>query len=105
MNQAVEIFTRVPKTHNCAQAVAAGCGLEGLAEALKPMGGGRAPEGRCGALQAVLAATPEARHAELRRRFAEKAGSEFCRELKGNGVACEACVEAGAAILEESMRQ
>lgn len=39
MNQAVEIFTRVPKTHNCVQAAAACCGLEGLAEALKPWEG------------------------------------------------------------------
>ena len=101
MNLAVEIFTRVPKTHNCAQAVAAGCGLEGLIEELKPMGGGRVPEGRCGAFQAVFAATPEARHAELRRRFAKK----FCRELKRNGVASEARGEAGALIPEESMRQ
>lgn len=36
MNLAVEIFTRVPKTHNCVQAATACCGLEGLAEALKP---------------------------------------------------------------------
>ena len=47
------------------------------------MGGGRAPEGRSGALLAVLAAIPEAHHMKLRRRFVEKAGSEFCRELKG----------------------
>ncbi len=45
MNQAVEIFTRVPKTHNCVQAAAACCGLEELAEALKPWEGGGHPKG------------------------------------------------------------
>ena len=102
MNQALEIFTRQPKTHNCAQSVAAGCGREDLVDSLKPMGGGRAPEGRCGALQAVLAATPESCHAVLCRRFSEAVGSESCRELKKNGVPCEKCVEAGASLLEEA---
>ena len=104
MNQALEIFTRQPKTHNCAQSVVAGCGRNDLVESLKPMGGGRAPEGRCGALQALLAAIPESRHAEFRRRFAEAVGSEFCRELKARGIPCEKCVETGAALLEEAFR-
>lgn len=103
MNQALEIFNRKPKTHNCAQAVATGCGCEELVESLKPMGGGRAPEGRCGALQSLLAATPESLHARLRHRFVEAVGSEFCRELKKRGMSCEKCVETAAALLEEAL--
>ena len=35
MCKAVELFTAVPKLHNCAQAVAAGAGNEAMAEAMK----------------------------------------------------------------------
>ena len=54
MNKAFELFTAVPKLHNCAQAVAAGAGNETLAAAMQSCGGGRAPLGRCGALYAAL---------------------------------------------------
>jgi hypothetical protein len=42
MNNAVELFTAVPKLHNCAQAVAEGCGNKELAELMKTCGGGKA---------------------------------------------------------------
>ena len=41
-NNAVELFTAVPKQHNCAQAVVCGAGREDLKMAMATCGGGRA---------------------------------------------------------------
>ena len=101
MNQALEIFERVPRTHNCAQAVAAGCGHPELMEELSSCGGGRAPEGRCGALHAVLLMVPAERREAVRQEFIRKNGSEFCRELKTvHHTPCSQCVETAAALVE-----
>ena len=43
MNKAVELFTAVPKLHNCAQAVADGAGNRELACEMAACGGGKAP--------------------------------------------------------------
>lgn len=102
MNRAVELFTAVPKMHNCAQAVAAGAGEEELAAELKCCGGGKAPEGRCGALYAALRLTPEDSHAELIDRFCAAAGAETCREIKAGNppYPCVECVRTGAELVE-----
>ena len=97
--KAVEIFRRTPKTHNCAQAVAEWAGRQELVSELAPMGGGRAPDNMCGALYAALAITPAERHADIRREFTAGASSERCREIKCNGVSCDACVALAAALL------
>lgn len=100
MSKAAEIFSRVPKTHNCAQSVAAAAGREDLVEALKSNGGGKTPEGRCGALYAVLLMSPPEKHETLRKSFLEQAGSEFCKELRTAGqTPCVKCVEIGAELL------
>ena len=103
MNTALEIFRRVPRTHNCSQSVAAGCGHPELNAELASCGGGRAPEGRCGALHAaMLMAGPEKQEA-VRQKFIAENGSEFCRELKTvYHVPCEKSVESAARIFEES---
>ena len=44
MNNAYELFTAVPKQHNCAQAVADGFGDHALSEAMKVCGGGNGVE-------------------------------------------------------------
>lgn len=98
-NKALEIFERAPKTHNCAQAVAAGCGREDIVSALEAMGHGRAPKGRCGALHTVLVATEEASHDAICAEFVLAAGSELCRELKQGQVSCATCVEIASDIL------
>ncbi|MCL1919514.1 MAG: hypothetical protein FWG50_00320 [Kiritimatiellaeota bacterium] len=99
MNRAVEIYSRIPKTHNCAQAVAAGCGREDLLEPLKANGGGRSPEGRCGALHVALLLSPAERHAAIKATFREQAGSEFCKEIRSMGkTPCARCVEIGAEL-------
>ena len=101
MNKAVEIYSRNPKTHNCAQAVAAGCGREDLVESLKANGGGRTPEGRCGALYAALLMSPEDTHETLKETFRNKAGSEFCKEIRSAGkTPCARCVEIGAELIQ-----
>jgi len=100
MYKAVEVYSRVPKTHNCAQAVAAGCGRDDLVEALKANGGGKAPEGRCGALHAALLLSPMEKHDELKEAFKDTAGSEFCKEIRSAGkTPCVRCVEIGAELV------
>ena len=100
MNNAVEIFTRTPKTHNCAQAVAAGCGRDDLVESLKGCGGGKAPEGCCGALYAALLLSSKNRHPSVKEIFKNKAGSEFCKEIRAAGkTPCVKCVEIAAGLV------
>ncbi|MPN03394.1 hypothetical protein SDC9_150624 [bioreactor metagenome] len=100
--KALAIFTAVPRTHNCAQAVAAGFAREALVDTLHDCGGGRAPEGLCGALHAALLMAPEDRREELRKRFAAGAGSVYCRTLKQElKFPCAECVRLGAALAEE----
>ena len=100
MHKAVEIYSRVPKTHNCAQAVAAGCGREDLHESLKAHGGGRTPEGRCGALHVALLVSHKDTHDTLKETFRNKVGSEFCKEIRTAGkTPCAKCVEIGAQLL------
>ena len=94
MNKAVEIYSRIPKTHNCAQAVAEGCDRHDLVETLKICGGGRAPEGICGALYAAMLLNPPERHAAMRKAFHKEIGSEYCYEIRAaQTVSCTRCVE------------
>ena len=94
MNKAVEIYSRVPKTHNCAQSVAEGCDRPDLVETLKTCGGGRAPEGFCGALYAALLMNPPERHAAIREAFRKEVGSECCEEIRAARIVpCAHCIE------------
>ena len=105
MNRALELFRETPLSVNCAQAVASGCGRPDLKDELSGCGGGRAPEGRCGALYAALLLSPAERHEELRRRFAAGIGSEFCREIKTvHHVPCERCVEFAASLVGDACK-
>lgn len=103
MCKAVELFTAVPKLHNCAQAVAAGAGDEVLCEAVKTCGGGKAPLGRCGALHAALKLTPAECHARVIAEFTAAAGAESCREIKSAPQAfpCVECVRLGAELVDK----
>ena len=104
MNHALELFQSVPRAHNCAQAVAAGCGHPELNGELASCGGGRAPEGRCGALHALLRMLPEECAEAVREKFISVNGSEFCRELKTVlHVPCAQCVETAAALAETEL--
>jgi hypothetical protein len=106
--KALSRFHRQPEPLNCAQAVAFGyqqvTGDSKLSIAeLKAFGGGRAPEGLCGALYTACLIAP-AKSAELKQRFSEATGSVFCRELKqGSKTPCEKCVAEAADLLESEL--
>lgn len=101
-NKAFSLFTATPKLHNCAQAVAAGSGREDLVPELAVCGGGRAPEGLCGALYAAtLLAVPE-KTAILKEEFSAAAGALTCREIKsGTKFPCSECVRLAADLVEK----
>lgn len=101
MTPAEQLFTAVPKRHNCAQAVAEGAGRADLAAELASCGGGRAPGGTCGALHAALLILPEEKRAAAREKFIRAVGAASCREIKTQtGTPCLKCVAAAAGILE-----
>jgi len=97
---------------NCAQSVLRGfqhlCGIpeEHVVQA-KSSGGGRAAEGRCGALHAAITiAGASLRAADLTAEFAVKAGSLYCREIRAKKkLTCAQCVELAATLLDKYQRQ
>ncbi len=101
MNKASEVFSEVPRRYNCAQSVAAGLNRDDLVPALAACGGGKAPEGRCGALHAAMLIAGEGKAERVRAGFVAATGSEFCRVLKQElKVPCAKCVETAAALAE-----
>jgi hypothetical protein len=102
---ALAVFRMPPERLNCAQSVLhAWCEVSGdktLAPAdLKHFGGGRAPEGICGALHAACLAAPY-RAGALKVAFAARLGSLDCKELRAAKVhPCEICVGLAAELLE-----
>jgi len=93
---------------NCAQSVAfawnaANPDRQKGEESFSACGGGRAPEGLCGALHASCTlANPSAAEA-IKQSFAEKSGGHVrCREIrKARTLLCHECVELAADLLEE----
>lgn len=101
-DRALELFESVPRNHNCAQAVACGCGRDDLYGELAPCGGGRAEGGMCGALYAALKMVPESAKGVAADEFSAGLGSTGCRELKlVHRVSCSKCVESGAVLVEK----
>lgn len=103
MNEVLKLFTASPRMHNCAQSVACGLGRDELYAPLAECGGGgKAPNGRCGALHAAMLIAGENRADELRRRFVSALGAETCAELKRSlAVPCAKCVETAAQLAIE----
>lgn len=101
MNNALELFTAVPKQHNCAQAVVCGFGHAEFNAAMASCGGGKAPDGICGALHGALLLLPPDKHEAAKARFLAAAGALKCRELKSANVNCQSCVACAAKIVEE----
>jgi hypothetical protein len=105
---ALDAFRRPPLQHNCAQAVLHGyqavSGDRTLAvEDFAGLGGGRAPEGLCGALYAATRIAPLATDA-LKKEFVRRTGSITCKELKGClRQPCVVCVATAAELLEETL--
>lgn len=93
---------------NCAQSILAGFRqCRGVTDAeisaARGLGGGRAEDGRCGALHAALSlARRSETRASLRRAFSEQAGSEQCRQIRAlKKLRCEDCVRLAAGLLDE----
>lgn len=102
MSKAEELFTAIPKLHNCAQAVADGnnASAEQVAT-LATAGGGRAPEGVCGALYAAMLLAGDNRKDDIRQEFATILGADTCRALKSIGVPCLKCVQTADMLLNK----
>lgn len=107
--QAEDYFHLAPYNWNCAQAVHKAwqqhTGLDDKQIELlyRPMGGGRAPSGICGAIYAVQTivgeGSPEAE--ALTRAFTERMGGLTCQELKGkHGRPCSTLVAEASKLLE-----
>lgn len=102
---ALSVFRQPPKRLNCAQSVidawkAATRDSEISIADFKLLGGGRAPDGLCGALHAACSLVP-AQAGQLRVGFAERMGSLYCQELRAaKEHPCEACVALAAELLE-----
>ncbi len=92
---------------NCAQSILKAFGhrkdmSRNEIDAAQAFGGGRAAGGVCGALHAALLLVddPEKKRS-LRESFAERAGSEKCREIRAKKIiTCGQCVELAAELLE-----
>ena len=101
MPTALELFTAVPRLHNCAQSVAAANGgSKELIAHLATQNAGRAPEGLCGALYAALQFVQEDRRQGVIDAFAAELGETHCLALKKLGVPCTKCVETAEKLLE-----
>ena len=102
---ALKVFRQPPERLNCAQSVlyawreVSGDTAIALAD-LKTFGGGRAPDGICGALHAACMVAP-GRAEALKQNFAARLGSRYCRELRAAKVhPCESCVTQATDLLE-----
>lgn len=85
--------------HNCAQTVAAALGDKDQVPALAACGGGRAPDGRCGALHAALLHVPAGKRAAIEAAFVKTTGAATCREIKNEfRTPCETCVRTAAML-------
>ena len=105
---ASSVFRRPPERLNCAQAVlhahskASGVELMPVSD-LKPLGGGRAPGGLCGALYAACIIAPQKAEV-LMSRFTQELGSAKRKVLRTNKEhCCERSVATAAGLLEDEM--
>ena len=100
---------RQGKGYNCAQTVyysqiKHGAVCEKTMEELGQAGGGRAPDGLCGALYAAKLHLPEERKIEIRTQFEEVGGSVRCRDIrKARKMSCHDCVAEAADFLEKNL--
>lgn len=108
--KALKVFRQPPERLNCAQSVlyawreVSGDKSIVLGD-LKPFGGGRAPDGLCGALHAACMIAPKRAEA-LKQNFAARLGSIYCKELRAAKVhPCESCVLRATELLEPHIDQ
>ena len=109
-DRAVKVYQS--HTHNCAQSVLKGAQAalpvseEQIAQA-RAHGGGRAPEGLCGALHAAISLVDDKEQAKkMRQQFVDAAGSENCRKIRQAGTfSCAECVKTAASLLQKELAQ
>lgn len=103
MNEALRYFAATPRIHNCAQAIMAVHTNDDPAsvQALANSGGGKAPDGMCGALYAAMLIAPKDQRDMLIQDFIKQAGSASCLEIKASHkTSCDDCVRIAAEWLE-----
>ena len=97
------------KKHNCAQAVIAGFKdkfslKDELVATFASHGGGKAPDGHCGALYAARHILEKESPGEIEKcndAFIKAAGSTKCKEIRSmKKASCISCVEMAAELLE-----
>ena len=102
--QAVGFYTQKPKQYNCAQAVAKAFGRDDLVEPLKSCGGGKAPDGLCGALYAALLLAGEERSEAIKEQFLKKIEHLECKVIrKSKQATCVDCVCRATEIVDSEI--
>ena len=101
--KALSTFREPPYMYNCAQTICAAFGREDLLEPMKACGGGKAPDGACGALYAAMTLAGD-KALCIMEAFRAIHGACTCRDLKGGTprVACQDCVATAAKLLEQA---
>ena len=102
MDEVQKALSTFRNPYNCAQAVQAAFeDNPAETERLAACGGGKAPEGLCGALYAALSVANETNAPAIRAKFREIVGAETCKEIKSTcKTSCPNCVEAASTILK-----
>jgi hypothetical protein len=97
---------------NCAQSVAFAwgstfVGARGVEDVFEGCGGGRAPDGLCGALHASCELAGAEAAAAIKAQFAEQTGGDqTCKAIRAaKRVPCTTCVEIAAELLEQHSRK
>ena len=100
-----------PERYNCSQAVLKAYQdeysiSESHIEGYKMYGGGRAEQGLCGALYAVInLAEDKALQERIKIQFCDLTGSQLCKEIRRDGtIDCRQCVECAARLLEKNKK-
>lgn len=98
--KALGTFRQPPNSYNCAQTICAAFGREDLLEEMAACGGGKAPDGLCGALYGATRVLPE-KAEQIIEAFRAENGAVCCRDLKGaQRVPCQQCVRCAATLVE-----
>ncbi|MDR1699170.1 MAG: C-GCAxxG-C-C family protein [Prevotellaceae bacterium] len=106
-----EFFHQMPENWNCAQSILKGFQAElnipesRVAE-FKAYGGGRVPEGICGALYAANILLSEQGKKSVNGEFAIKVGAIHCLNIKKEArTSCKDCVKIADKLVEEKLKK
>lgn len=101
--KALQNFRQAPLSLNCAQTIVHAFDREDLVDAMKTCGGGRAPDGLCGALWGAMQVVGPEKADALAEKFEKKLGYRCCLNLKKDGrVPCPTCVATAADLISEN---